>query len=73
MIGVKINWTHARSLEFDVDIGEPQTTPMGVHNWSMSNWTTNGSASATVWGNTTGTGSTSYWDEWPGNVDDIYS
>jgi hypothetical protein len=73
MIGVKINWTHARSLEFDVDIGEPLITPIGVHNWSMSNWATNGSASATVWGNTTGAGSTSYWDEWPGKVDNIYS
>ena len=72
MIGVKLNWTHARSLEFDIDVGDPQTTTTGVHNWTMSEWSVNGTANATVWGNTTGTGSTSYWDEWQGDVDSIY-
>ncbi len=72
-IAVKINWTHARSLEWDIDIGKPQTTSFGVHNWTMSNWSTNGTARATVWGNTTGNGSTSYHSNWPGNVDNIYS
>lgn len=71
-IAVKIDWTHARSLEFDIDVGSPQTTATGVHNWTMSNWATNGTASATVWGNTTGAGSTSYSSDWPGNIDDIY-
>jgi hypothetical protein len=73
MIGVKINWTHAQSLEFNIDIGDPMTTGTGVHNWTMSDWSVNGTANATVWGNTTGAGGTSYWSEWPGNVDDIYS
>ena len=72
MIGVKINWTHARSLEFDIDIGDPQTTDTGVHNWTMSNWATNGTATATVWGNTTGAGSTDYSSDWPGELDSIY-
>ena len=73
MIAVKMNWTHARSLEFDIGIGDPMTTETGVHNWTMSGWDVNGTASATVWGNTTGAGNTSYWSEWPGNVDDIYN
>jgi hypothetical protein len=72
MIGVKINWTHARSLEFDIDIGDPQTTDSGVHNWTMSNWAVNGTATATVWGNTTGAGSTNYSSDWPGELDSIY-
>jgi hypothetical protein len=73
MIGVKINWTHARSLEFDIGIGGLMTTETGVHNWTMTNWSVNGTANVTVWGNTSGAGSTSSWDEWPGNVNDIYS
>jgi hypothetical protein len=73
MIGVKINWTHARVLEFDIGIGGLMTTEAGVHNWTMSEWSVNGTANATVWGNTTGAGGTSYWSEWPGSVDDIYS
>jgi hypothetical protein len=73
MIGVKINWTHARILEFDIGIGGLMTTETGVHNWTMSEWSVNGTANATVWGNTTGAGGTSYWDEWPGDVDNIYN
>ncbi len=71
-MAVKINWTHARSLQWDVGIGTPQTTSSGVHNWTMSKWSTNGTAKATVWGNTSGNGSTSYHGNWPGNVDSIY-
>lgn len=73
MIGVKITWTHARVLEFAIDVGAPQTTATGVHNWTMSEWSVNGTANATVWGNTTGAGGTSHWDEWPGDVSGIYS
>lgn len=73
MIAVKINWTHRRSLEFDVGLDEPVTTTSGVHNWTMTNWTVNGTATATVWGNTTGAGNTTYYsDNWPGDVDGIY-
>ena len=72
MIAVKLNWTHARSLEFDVGLDSPVTTETGVHNWTMSEWSVNGTANATVWGNTTGNGSTSYHSDWPGNVDGIY-
>jgi len=72
-IAVKLNWTHARSLEFDIGLDDPVTdTSTGVHNWNMTGWTHNGTANATVWGNTTGNGSTSYHDNWPGNVDGIY-
>jgi len=71
-VAVKINWTHARSLEFDVSLGEPATTEEGPHNWTITNWDYNRTAKATVWGNTSGYGSTSYYNEWPGNVDNIY-
>ena len=74
MIGVKIKWTHKRSLEFDVGLDDTTTTPAGVHNWNMTNWTVTGTASATVWGNTTGSGSTNESEiDWPGNVSDIYT
>ena len=69
----QLNWTHRRSLEFEVGLDEPVTTDSGVHNWTMSNWGANGTANVTVWGNTTGNGSTSYHGDWPGNVDDIYT
>ena len=75
-IAVKINWTHAQSLEFDVGIPDDpdqMTTPTGVHNWTMTNWDVNGTASATVWGNTTGAGSTDYDSNWPGDVDGVYN
>jgi hypothetical protein len=72
MIGVKINWTHARSLEFNIGTGNPVTTDVGVHNWTMSEWSVHGTANVTVWGNTTGAGSTSYGAEWPGTVEGIY-
>jgi hypothetical protein len=73
-IAVKINWTHARSLEFNVGIGDPMKTDVGVHNWTMTNWAVNGTANAIVWGNTTGAGNTTYNSTyWPGNVNGIYS
>jgi hypothetical protein len=72
-VPVKINWTHARSLEFDVGLGSPITTTYGPHNWTVTSWATNETARATVWGNTTGYGSTSYYTDWPGNVNNIYS
>ena len=71
-VAVKLNWTHVRSLTFDIGIGNPKTTDSGVHNWSMNNWEMNGTVNVLVWGNTTGAGSTSNWDEWPGDVDSIY-
>ena len=69
-VAVKINWTHARSLEFDVGLGDPITTATGPHNWTMTNWDVNGTAQATVWGDTYGSNaSTSYdGDVWPGDV-----
>jgi len=66
---VKINWTHARSIEFDVRPGDPVTSGTGPHNWVLSNWTVNGTAKATVWGNTTGNATTVYGNiEWQGEV-----
>gem|GEM_PF-6793140 len=71
---VKINWTHARSLEFAIGLGDPATTPNGPHNWTVTNWDCNETAKATVWGNTTGYGATDYDSiEWLGNVDNVYS
>ena len=70
-VAVKINWTHARSLEFDIGMGDPFTTPEGPHNWTVTNWKYNGTAKATVWGNTSGYGSTSYYSEWPGEVEGV--
>jgi hypothetical protein len=70
---VKIHWTHRRVLEFDVDIGDPMTTPEGPHNWTISDWNVSGTANAYSYGNTTGTGNTSDWGGWPGNVSDIYT
>ena len=71
-VAVKIKWNHSRSLEFNIGFGDPITTANGPHNWTISNWSINGTATAIVWGNTTGNGSTSYWSGWPGNVDNIY-
>ena len=61
-------WTHARSLEFDVELGDPINTTYGPHNWIVTDWSYNGTANATVWGNTTGYGNTSWWSEWQGKV-----
>ena len=71
-VPVKINWTHARSLEFDIGMGDPFTTPEGPHNWTIMNWDYNGTAKATVWGNTTGSGFTTY-QNWPGENPANYS
>ena len=67
---VKINWTHRTSIEVNVTVDYDLYPPT---HFNVSDFTANGTAEATVWGNTTGAGSTSYWNEWPGNVDDIYS
>ncbi len=71
-IALKINWTHARSLEFDIGLQKPVVTSSGTHNWTVANWDYNGTANATSWGNTTGFGNSSTWNEWPGDVGDIY-
>jgi hypothetical protein len=71
-VAVKIDWIHARSLEFNVGIGSPMTTAYGPHNWTLIQWNVNGTAYTTVWGNTTGYGSTTYTENWPGSVDDVY-
>lgn len=67
-IAVKINWTHARSLEFDVGLEDDVTTDTGVHNWTVINWDYNGTANATSWGNTTGYGQAQSWNGWPGKL-----
>jgi|Deesub1362A_J573_1020465.scaffolds.fasta_scaffold01019_4 hypothetical protein len=71
-MAVKLNWTHARVLEFEVGLGNPITTTYGPHNWTVTDWQINGTAYAITWGNTSGYGTTSYTDNWPGNVDSIY-
>ena len=73
MIGVKITWTHRRSLEFDIGLDEPATLDSGVHNWTIDNWAVSGTANATVWGYSNGTGVTNYSSTWPGNVNDIHT
>ena len=71
-VAVKINWTHARSLEFDVGLGDTITTDYGPHNWTLTNWDYNGTARATVWGDTYGINATTSYpgdlDVWPGIV-----
>ncbi|MFO7967507.1 MAG: cytochrome c3 family protein [Archaeoglobaceae archaeon] len=69
-IAVKINWSHARSIEFDVypenyDI-EENASHFNVTNWSINTTTW---ANATTWGNTTGSASTNLNNvSWPGEV-----
>jgi len=68
---VRINWTHSRSIEFDIGLIRSSriTTDYGSHNWTASNWNVNGTANATVWGNTTGDANTTYGSiEWQGEV-----
>jgi len=72
-IAVKINWTHATSLEFDAGLGTPVVTDYGPHNWTLTQWAVNGTALATTWGNTTGYGTTTYSSNWPGEIGDVYS
>ncbi|WP_245604056.1 hypothetical protein [Geoglobus ahangari] len=67
-VAVKITWNHSRALEFNIGFGNPITTANGPHNWTITSWTINGTATAVVWGNTTGSGSTTYSTNWPGNV-----
>ncbi|MGB2841769.1 MAG: multiheme c-type cytochrome [Halobacteriota archaeon] len=64
-IPVKINWTHRFSLEFDCI---PEFDLDGVVNtthFNVTNWEFNGTYNITVYGNTTGNGSTND-DNWPG-------
>lgn len=79
-IPVKINFSHKRSIEFDIGFAEDYTdaenltTESGMHNWTITNWAANGTAYATVWGNTTGNASTTYnASVWPGKNPDGYS
>ncbi len=68
-VPVKINWTHARSIEFNITLGDNIITPYGPHNWTITNWTPNGTAWAIVYGNTTGAGATNLANiTWPGEV-----
>ncbi len=76
---VKINFSHKRSLQFDVGFAgdytsaENLTTDSGMHNWTVDNWAANGTAYATIYGDTTGENvSTSYnASMWPGNVSGV--
>ncbi|MFP3910315.1 MAG: hypothetical protein ACLFVI_00255 [Archaeoglobaceae archaeon] len=72
---VKINFSHKRSLEFDVGFADTGnlTTESGVHNWTVTNWAVNGTAYAIIYGDTTGeNASTSYNASiWPGNVSGV--
>ena len=73
-IAVKINFSHKRSLEFDVGLRDTITTAYGPHNWTIMNWQTNGTAYAYIWGNTSGNSTTFYGSiDWPGNIDNIYN
>lgn len=73
-MAVKINWTHSRSIEFEIGLGDTITTDYGPHNWTITNWQINGTAYAITWGNTSGFGTTEYNSSvWPGNIDNIYS
>lgn len=68
-VPVKINWTHARSIEFNITLSNNITTPYGPHNWSITNWRPNGTAWVIVYGNTTGHGATNLANiTWPGVV-----
>ena len=68
-VPVKINWTHARSIEFNITLGDTMITPYGPHNWSITNWKPNGTAWVIVYGNTTGAGATNLSNiMWPGSV-----
>ena len=69
-VPVKIKWTHRTGIEVNVTVDYDSYPPS---HFNVSDFAANGTAEATVWGNTTGAGSTSSWSEWPGNVDGIYS
>jgi len=73
-VPVKINWTHAVSLEFDVGLEDDAITEYGPHNWTITDWSYNGTTYAIVWGNTTGYGSTTYDSSvWPGTNPSNYT
>ena len=56
-IAVKINWTHAYSLEFNATYG----LDLPPTHFNVSEFNANGTANVTVYGNGTGGGSTSGW------------
>ena len=60
-VPVKINWAHRVSLEFNCT---PEFKLPPTH-FNVSNWNVNGTYNVTVYGNTTGNGSTSS-ENWPG-------
>lgn len=62
-IPVKIDWAHATTLEFKV-----VTSKFEVSKWDIKELEVNGTANVTVWGNTSGEGTTSR-ENWPGDVD----
>ncbi len=64
---VKINWSHASDLEFEVVFGEFKTSK-----WNVTGWRANGTTNVTIWGNTSGGGTTDG-ENWPGNIDDTYT
>ena len=57
-IAVKINWTHAYSLEFNASFEEGLLPPT---HFNVSDWKVNGTVNVTVYGNGSGGGSTSGW------------
>lgn len=68
---VKLNWSHARTLEFRVGLSDADiTTEQGPHNWTITEWTTNGTAYANVYGDTWGTNASTDYNSsvWPGEV-----
>jgi len=73
-IPVRINWTHAKSIEFDITLEDQIETEYGPHNWTITVWGPNGTANAVVWGNSTGYGTTAEEGvEFPGFPEGIYS
>jgi len=70
-IAVRINWTHKRSLEFDVGLMRDMvTTETGQHNWTVTNWMTGGIANISVYGDTMGTNASTTYNSniWQGEV-----
>ena len=77
-VAVKIVWHHKTSLEFVVNITNPVTLNNSVHDWNISDWSVNGTATAISWGNATGNGSVTYNSNyWPwsssSNLTKIYN
>ncbi|WP_456370784.1 multiheme c-type cytochrome [Geoglobus sp.] len=76
-VAVKIKWKHYRTIEFDLNVGNPRYIDIGsgqTPNWTISNWNIgNITVTPTVFGNVSGNGSTSYdAANWPGSIGQIY-